>query len=265
MGQMKRLLNKVFKYSGLKSLYFRYARRDSSTIKCPILVYHLISSEAIPPLLFEQHLEFMSSIFNIITLRELYQGIVNHDLPQNPLVISFDDGYQDTYEFALPIFKKYGVAATVFIPTGYIGGWFGRKPIMTVEQIKHLATDGMEIGAHTVSHPNLKRLTREDLRAELAISKTKLEDIIEAAVISLSYPFGLYDSKVEELAQEVGFKIAVTTVHDFFVKPERLFECPRISVYPHDSCKDLQEKLAGDQHWLKVAHKLYLPLLSTRL
>ena len=128
---------------------------------------------------------------------------------------------------------------------------------MTQEQVKDLAIRGMEIGAHTVSHPNLKWLDRENLRAELALSKTKLEDITEVPVISVSYPFGLYNPKVIEIAKEVGFKIAVTTVHDFFVNPKRLFECPRILVYPYDSCGDLEAKLNGDQHWLKLVQKLY--------
>ena len=259
--RMKRFLNKVFKYSGLKSIYFRYARNtDERVIKCPILLYHSIGDDALSPQLLDEHLDFLSSAFTIIPLRSLYQGIISDDIEKNPLVVTFDDGYRDIYEVVVPILEKYRVVTTMFIATGYIGGKFGKRPAMTQAQIKDLATRGMEIGAHTVSHPNLKRLNRENLRAELGLSKVKLEEITGAPVISLAYPTGFYNPQVIEVAKEVGFKIAVATVHDFFVNPNRLFECPRIVVYPYDYCGDLEAKLNGDQHWLKLAHKLYLPI-----
>ncbi len=263
---MKRFLSKAFKYSGLKSLYFICARnKNGRLIKCPIFLYHSIGNDTIPPQLFEQHLDFLCSAFSIIPLREVYQGITSGNLPPKPLVVSFDDGYRDNYELALPILEKHHIVCTIFITTGYIGGKLWGKPVMTQEQIKDLVSRGMEIAAHTVSHPNLRRLNHAELRAELAMSKTKLEEIIEGPVVSLSYPYGLYNRQVTKIAREVGFKIAVTTVHDFFLNREKLLECPRLPVYPNDSHNDLQAKLDGDQHWLKLAHRLYLPLLYRRL
>jgi peptidoglycan/xylan/chitin deacetylase (PgdA/CDA1 family) len=263
---MKRFISKFFKYSGLKPLYFRYlSHKEGTSIKCPILSYHSIADDSVTPHLFEEHLDFLCSAYRIILLRQLFDGIFNDGLPRNPLVISFDDGYRDNYEFAFPILKQYGVAATIFVAAGYVGGVFDRRPIMTQGQIKDLAVHGIEIGSHTVSHPNLQRLNRERIREELAESKAKLERIIESPVVSVAYPYGLYNHEIIEVAQEVGFKIGVTSVHDFFVNRERVFECPRISVYPYDSCRNLKAKLEGDEHWLKLAHRVCLPLLNRRL
>lgn len=246
-------------------MYFNARNRDERARKCPILLYHSIGDDGLSRQLLDEHLDFLSSAFSIITLRSLYQGVVDGDLSKNSLVITFDDGYRDTHEVALPILEKYRVVATIFIATGYIGSEYDGKPTMTQGQIKNITEYRMEIGAHSITHPDLRRLNREDLKAELALSKAKLEEITEAPVISFSYPTGLYNRKVIEIAKAVGFKIAVTTVHDFFVNPDRLFECPRILVYPYDSCEDLQAKLNGDQHWLKVAQKLYVPILNSRL
>ncbi|MFC1912758.1 polysaccharide deacetylase family protein [Chloroflexota bacterium] len=255
-------MNKVFVYSGSKALYFNTKNDDKSVLKCPILLYHSIGDDAIPPRLMAEHIHFLSSRFQLMTLNSLYQGVINGNLPQNPLVITFDDGYRDNYELALLILEKYQVTATVFIATGYIGGQFQGKPTMSPEQIKSLVSHGIEIGGHSVTHPNLKRLNLGELREELTSSKARLEDITGVKVISFAYPTGLYNSRVVEMVKEAGFKIAVTTVHDFLVNPHRLFKCPRLLVYPYESCEDIQAKLNGDQHWLKLAHKLFIPTLS---
>ncbi len=259
---IKQFMNKVFVYSGSKVLYFNIKNRDKNALKCPILLYHSIGDDALSSKLLDEHIDFLSSRFQLMTLRNLYQGIIAGSCPPNPMVITFDDGYRDNYELALPILKKHKVTATVFITTGYMGSQFQGKPTMTPEQIKALVNYGVEIGGHSVSHADLRRLSLGDLREELALSKARLEDITGVEIISFAYPTGLYNSQVIEMVEEVGFKIAVTTVHDFWVNPDRLFECPRLLVYPYDSCEDLQAKLNGDQHWLKIAHKLFMPTLS---
>jgi hypothetical protein len=250
---LKRFLDNVFKLSGAKSLYFSARNKDEMAVECPILVYHSIGDApgSLSPQLLDKHIDFLSSRFTIIPLKKLYSGIVNGNLSKNPLVITFDDGYKNIYELALPILKKYQVTASIFIITGYLE----HKSFMTQEQIKELALYGMEIGAHSVTHPNLRRLKPRELKSELQSAKTKLEDITKSEVISLAYPYGLYNRQVIEVAQQVGFKIAVTGVHDFFVNPWKLFECPRIAVCFHDSCEDLLAKLNGDQHWLKLVQK----------
>ncbi len=262
MRDVKRILDRVFVYSGSKALYFGVKKKDEHSIKCPILLYHTIGDGALSPRLLTEHIDFLSSRFQLITLRGLYQGVTSGNLPQNPLVITFDDGYRDNYELALPTLEKYQVVATVFVATGYVGSQFQGKPTMTPGQIRALADYGIEIGGHSVTHPDLRQLNRCDLRKELAASKARLEDITGVELVSFAYPSGLYNSEVVEMVEEVGFKIAVTTVHDFLVNPDRLFVCPRLLVYSYDSCKDLEAKLNGDQHWLKMAHIVSLPMLS---
>jgi len=255
---LKRFMNKAFRYSGLKASYFKFISRDNGGVKCPILLYHSIGDDDVPQKLLSEHIGLLSSTFSIIPLNSLYQAIIDDNLPKNPLVITFDDGYRSNLELALPILQEYKVSSTIFIATGYAGGEFIGKPMLTAMQIKGLSNSGVEIGCHSVTHPDLRQLSLTSLRSELTSSKAILEDITGAEVISLAYPYGKYNAQVIETTREAGFKIAVTTVHDFTVMPNRLFECPRILVYPYDTCDDLWAKINGDQHWLKMAHKLFV-------
>jgi peptidoglycan/xylan/chitin deacetylase (PgdA/CDA1 family) len=139
-------------------------------------------------------------------------------LPSNKSVaITFDDGYESAYRFALPILQKYGFVASVFVITGYTGKfndwdvtWGKRFKHLSWEQIKELDKYGFSFGSHTVSHPDLTKLDSKSLEYELFYSQKILEDKIGKGVVFLSYPFGKYNTKVQEMAKKAGYQRAFT-------------------------------------------------------
>lgn len=134
-------------------------------------------------------------------------------------VITFDDGYLDTLENALPILNTFGFSATCYFVSGRTGesnDWDAaalnvRKQLMSNEQIKAWQAAGMEVGAHSRTHPRLTACTDAELQAELAGSKADLEALTGAPVTQFCYPYGDLDARVADAARNVGYIAATTT------------------------------------------------------
>jgi peptidoglycan/xylan/chitin deacetylase (PgdA/CDA1 family) len=134
--------------------------------------------------------------------------------PQQPytrrFALTFDDGYESVYTHAAPLLDRYGCSATVFVVAGYIGlppSWdiyrHGRH--VSAAQIRALSDQGIEIGSHTLTHPDLTGLPDELLDKELSASKKTLEDITGVPVTSLSVPYGSWDARVWAHARRCGY------------------------------------------------------------
>lgn len=127
-------------------------------------------------------------------------------LPDKPVLITFDDGYADVAEFAFPVLRQYGFAATVFIVTGLVGktnqwdqsGGLRNLKLMTAEQIRDAIEGGIEFGSHSRSHPELTRLSRQQLENEIAGSKADLTELLGRPPAAFAYPYGCYDDLVRE-------------------------------------------------------------------
>ncbi len=144
-------------------------------------------------------------------------------LPSKPIIITFDDGMQDVMDNAVPILQNKGFSATFYIPTDYLGkqsSWM--MPEVNVEfqitdwaTIKTLDAMGFEVGAHTMTHPRLSRISEKDCYKELSESRQKLEDALGHEVRHLAYPYGDYDENVRLIADETGYHTACTTEERF--------------------------------------------------
>jgi len=137
---------------------------------------------------------------------------------KKPIVLTFDDGYQDAYTEAFPILKKYGFCGTFYIIRGYVGD----SNYMNQEQIDELKQAGMEIGSHSLSHPDLSTLGLDDVKTQIFDSKK------EAA--SFCYPSGKYNDGVVALIKEAGYSSAVTTQPGIVDQNSNLFELPRVRI-----------------------------------
>ena len=240
---------------------------------------------------FDQMLGWVKRWFNVLPLDEAAARLKNDTLPARAAAITFDDGYADNHDNALPILQGHGLPATFFIATGYLDGgrmWndsiieaarhspaeqidlldfelappSGRQPwslgtaeakravigavlgrikyaqasqrqgladaiaarlggglpsnlMMSSQQVRALHQAGMQIGAHTHSHPILARLDAPAARAEIALSKSRLETLLEAPVELFAYPNGRpgqdYVAETVAVVRSLGFKAAVTT------------------------------------------------------
>jgi peptidoglycan/xylan/chitin deacetylase (PgdA/CDA1 family) len=156
-------------------------------------------------------------------------------------VITLDDGYADNLDNALPVLQRYGFSATCYVVSGGIGQfnqWDAerlgvRKPLMTADQVRAWHDGGMEIGAHTRTHPRLTQCTDAQLRDEIQGSKTDLEDCLDAPVTQFCYPYGDMDDRVAQVTQEAGYTAATTTQRGRASSGMNLLRLPRVQVARH--------------------------------
>ncbi len=127
--------------------------------------------------------------------------------------ITFDDGYDNLVEAALPALLRHGFTATMFIVSGLLGGtneWDEDPvwPLMSAEQVRELAAAGMEIGSHTITHLRLAGADADQLKAEVNDSKASLGDLIGAAIRGFAYPYGSMDAAAQQAVRDAGYDYA---------------------------------------------------------
>jgi GT2 family glycosyltransferase/peptidoglycan/xylan/chitin deacetylase (PgdA/CDA1 family) len=228
--------------------------------RLPVLLYHHVGppqpgtppSLTVSPQRFEQHVRWLS--------RRGYQGILPTDwvrwrqegagLPEKPVLLSFDDGYADLAEYAFPVLRRYGFGAAVYIVTGQIGGtnaWdqstgSEARRLMSAEQIRHWARQGIEFGAHSRTHADLTTLSGRELADEVVGSKKDLESILGSPVVSFAYPFGFHNPEAVHSVRanfDLAFGVdSESPALNYLVTDPHLLE--RTMVQPNDSVLDIE-------------------------
>ena len=182
----------------------------------PVLLYHRVAdgvtadSFAVSRDQFIDHIATIKATGRVpLTISEVADALRQPSLlPERPIAITFDDGYTDTLS-AIDLLCSIGLRATVYVTTGDLGT--GER--IGVRQVRALAerSEGIELGAHTVSHRRLDELGPHDARKEIAESKRMLELIIDRRVDTFAYPHGAYDTQSRALVIEAGFRSAAAT------------------------------------------------------
>jgi peptidoglycan/xylan/chitin deacetylase (PgdA/CDA1 family) len=206
---------------------------EKRTAKVPILVYHRFSqsvSEGSPGLrrltvtaeIFDQQMQYLQDKgYHVITFSDLADYFEKgRELPTLPVIISFDDGWETQFEYALPSLEKYHYTATFFVVTNYIG----RPGFISWPQLQTLQTDGMIIGSHSRSHPRLNKIKDPaELWDQIYNSKTILETQLEAPIEEFAYPYGSYNAKAAAAVKLAGYRAGrgccsgiAHTSHDVF-------------------------------------------------
>lgn len=237
---------------------------------------------------FDQICAWLARWFNVLPLGVAVKRLRAGQLPARAAAITFDDGYADNHDVAMPILRRHGLTATFFVATGFldggrmwndtvidcvrrapgprldldglglegvgqidIGDWAAKRAaigqvlralkyqplprrsalveqlaathagslpqglMMRSEQVRALRDAGMQVGAHTQTHPILANLSREEARSEMLGSKQALEQLLSEPVHCFAYPNGKpdadYSSESVQLARELGFELAVST------------------------------------------------------
>lgn len=228
-------------------------------IGLPVLLYHhvgphhpgVIPGLTVSPEKFERQVRWFA--------RRGYQGIRPCDwlrwisegkgLPDKPVLFTFDDGYADLVEYALPVLRRYGFGAVVFVVTGQFGGtntWdevrgSGTLRLMSAEQICYWAENGIDFGAHSRTHADLTALTPEKLGEEVLGSKVDLENLLGCPVESFAYPFGFHNEGVVQCVRgafDMAFDIDPRNRGmNYLVTDPHLLQ--RTMVQPGDSVVDI--------------------------
>jgi len=185
-----------------------------------VLMYHSIADNkeffTVSPKEFEKQMQYLKdNNFNVISINTLISLIEKQDkFPPKTLVITFDDGYLDNYENALPILKKFNFPATIFIFTAGINKITTTKSginlkMLSKEQIKELSDINLiTIGCHSNKHIKLSQINnKEELEKELLISKNILTDITNKEITIFAYPYGDFNKQTIESVKKY-FKLA---------------------------------------------------------
>ena len=286
----------------------------SSGERLSIVIFHRVLPEPDPLFpddpdvhRFNQICAWLAAWYRVLPLDEAVERLAQDSLPPRALAITFDDGYADNHDLAMPILQAHGLCATFFIATGFLNGgrmWNDtvtealrettqpsldltglnlpgvahlklatlpqrrdaiprllnamkylplaerrhlsecfaeraqvaprRDLMMTGDRVQALALGGMQIGAHTVSHPIMARLDDASAERELARSKDELESLLKQPVTLFAYPNGKpgvdYSRRDVALVRRLGFKAAVSTAPGAACHADdRLFELPRFT------------------------------------
>lgn len=230
------------------------------------LMYHSISQNraasrwSLSIAKFRKQLELLNDFgWTTVCAHCLHGGTQN--LPPKTVVLTFDDGYADNLP-AAELLEKFAMQATWFVVTRDIGqtaGWRDPDaeplPLMNPSQLRDLASAGMEIGSHTVSHARLTQLAPEQIRSELHDSKTCLETLLNRPINSFAYPYGLFTDEIVRITGETGYQTAFTTRTGFGLQDNNSLMVRRVSVMSGDSLSDFARKLAfadNDVSWPKL-------------
>lgn len=190
-------------------------------------------------------------------------------LPLRPVIITFDDGFQDCVDHAVPILQNQRFTAVFYLVVGLMGKtsrWLLRErgiefPLMDWATARQLAAAEFQFGTHTLSHPRLVDLSPAACREELLKSRLLMEDHLGREITHLAYPFGSFNPHVRTLAAETGYRSACSVRIGLSTPDDDLLALHRVPVNGQDSLPDfvcrlrtaqsLSESLAGKAYYLR--------------
>jgi peptidoglycan/xylan/chitin deacetylase (PgdA/CDA1 family) len=188
----------------------------------PILMYHYISESpsakdriryglSVPPEIFEAQLKLLQDNgYTTITLRDLYNHLaIGTPLPDNPIILTFDDGYVDNYTNAFPILQKYGMIGTFFVLTGPADE--GDPTYLTWDMIQEMSNSGMDIQLHSRAHLDMRNRAYDWLVFQIVGGRQSIEGHTGKPVNFIAYPSGKYDANLQRFLRDANFWAAVTT------------------------------------------------------
>jgi peptidoglycan/xylan/chitin deacetylase (PgdA/CDA1 family) len=239
--------------------------RDAFRTGQPILTYHHVGPRRrgarlkgryVSPRLFARQVtELLAAGFSTASFNPL---TTDGSAPPRPVFLTFDDGFRDVFEHALPVLRQHRCQGIVFLLSDLLGRtneWQQRvgdcvEPLMDEAQVREWLAAGQQIGSHTRTHPRLTQLTPEVAREEITGSRKALEDRFGRPVTHFCYPYGDWNDRVRELVIEAGYTSACTTEPGVNTAATDPFALRRITArYPSRSWKNLWPTVAS---WLRA-------------
>ena len=227
------------------------------TLQVPILMYHYVSVPpagadiyrrdlSVTPALFESHLKYLTDAgYHVITLDDLLYALTQgRELPTKPIILTFDDGYEDNYTNAFPLLQKYDLVGHFFVISDFVNQ--ERPGYMTWPQIEEMAAAGQRFGSHSRDHPSLSGQSDDYLVWQALGGKEALEERLGQHPRWISYPAGQYDDRTIAVYKSAGYWGGLTTQQGATHTLDDIFELRRVRVRGSHTAADLGRLLALD-------------------
>ena len=243
----------------------------------PVLVYHKVDDKVewgltrVHPKTFRRQVRILQELnYKFVTLSEL----MNSSQSDKVVAITFDDAYQSAYTHAYPVLKEINAPATIYVITDYVGeenSWdlnVGNIKFRHTswQELRELKENGWEIGSHTCSHRDLRKLGINDVKNELMKSRELLELKLNISVTSISFPFGKFGLREIETAKAIGYTNTAVFYPLFkqFKEEHELFIVKRLGVYLWDTKLFFKFKLgSGFPKLLEILKQNLLNMFSS--
>ncbi len=239
----------------------------------PILMYHSISDRArprfrkfaLPPARFAEQMDYLAQRrYRTLTVSQYVAArTAGVELPEPAVVLTFDDGFADFNNQALPVLQRYSLTATLYISTAFVNGascFLQREQetdrlMLTWGQLIDISASGIECGAHSHRHLQLDVVPAAIARAEITRSKRILEEKLTRKITSFAYPYGYYRPGVQRLVREAGFLSACAVRYAMSSPADDPFALSRLIVPGDASLQQFAELLAGRGPQLKPSYE----------
>jgi peptidoglycan/xylan/chitin deacetylase (PgdA/CDA1 family) len=210
---------------------------STRSFRVPVLVYHHVkwpkpSDDAtergltILPTQFAAHLTYLQTHgYHTVTAARLVAALRGKGrLPSHPVVLTFDDGYRDVYANVYRILRRRRMTATFFICPGFLNS----VRYLTWRQVEDMSRHGMDIEAHTMSHPDLRVVPAAQARGEIVQSRQILQTRLHRSVRVFAYPYGAYNAAILRDVSRAGYLAAFTTHVGWVETSTHMLTLPRV-------------------------------------
>jgi peptidoglycan/xylan/chitin deacetylase (PgdA/CDA1 family) len=222
------------------------------------LLYHSIDSTedplAVDPAEFKRQIKYLQKKYAIVSLDAIIDYIEGkRDVPKKAVAITFDDGYHDFYKNVYPYLHKYNLPAAIFVTAGYVGKEWPigtQHKMLTWKEIEEISKNNIEIGAHTVTHPNMQEIDLKEAENEILGSKKVIEKHIKRKLKYFSYPFGRNTPEIVSLVKSLGFKGAFGG-EEAIQKDMKIFALRRVQIDRSVSFLLFKAKLTKAVCWME--------------
>jgi peptidoglycan/xylan/chitin deacetylase (PgdA/CDA1 family) len=225
---------------------------------------------AITPQKFDTLLDIIEKEgYHTITFEELAKGNVGQKRLEKAVIITFDDGAKDLFEYAIPHLLKRKMKACFFVPTANIGtynNWdhdtFGAAKIslMNEHELLELRDLGMEVGSHAHQHLHLDTLSEVECLKQMQTSKQRLEKLLQKTIYTFSWPYGNVPKHYHKMMQKAGYKFGLCIYRPF----QNEYTLRRIGIHENDTTISIQKKLTKKYLWLRAFLDIWLSIKPSK-
>jgi peptidoglycan/xylan/chitin deacetylase (PgdA/CDA1 family) len=239
-----------------------YRSTDPWSSGVRVLCYHRVSTDhdelSVTPTAFRAQMELtLRAGAKPVTLDAAVDRL-DEGAPGRHVCVTFDDGYHDNLDNAIPVLRELGIPATIFVPSAVIDGtapvyWCEKAPpLLTWSELRDISHEGLvAVGAHSRTHRALPNLPDGEAWDEIAGSRGDVEERLGRPVTTFAYPAGLYGEREVRMVREAGYRVGLTCEPG----PNGTGQPPqamrRLMIEPRDDLKMFEAKLSGllDKPW----------------